>query len=42
MHSYLNPLFVFRLLLELWKAASGCSCDSNQGRGECRCNRRNQ
>lgn len=37
MHPYLNPFFLFQLLLEIWRTAPGCTCDSNQGRAPCRC-----
>lgn len=37
MHPYLNPFFLFQLLLDLWRSAPACICNSNQGRGTCRC-----
>lgn len=37
MHPYLNPFFLFRLMLELWRTAPSCSCNSRQGREPCRC-----
>jgi hypothetical protein len=37
MHPYLNPFFLFQLLLEMWRAAPSCYCDSNQGRKPCTC-----
>jgi hypothetical protein len=29
----------WQLLWEIWMTAPGCSCESKQGRRECKCNR---